>query len=251
MYAHGHHDARNTPSRWTLAAKRMFDVTVSGLALIVLSPLFLIVAVAVKLDSPGPVFFRQTRVGRGGQTFRIFKFRSMIDGAAKVGPALTVRADPRITRLGALLRELKIDELPQLINVLAGSMSFVGPRPEVPEYMDLYTSEQRRIILSMRPGITDYAAILFRDEARILGAQSDPADVYRHRIMPVKFALYERYSREIGMLNDLRIILATLTLLYSSKTMAWFDLEQELSRVAVPETAGCKSSGDKPIEQSR
>lgn len=251
MGANGHHHAGAAPPRVTLAVKRMFDVFVSGLALIVLTPLLLIVAVAVKLDSPGPVFFRQTRVGRGGQTFRMFKFRSMIDGAAKVGPALTVRADPRITRLGALLREFKIDELPQLINVLAGSMSFVGPRPEVPEYMDFYTSMQRRIILSMRPGITDYAAILFRDEARILSAESDPAEVYRHRIMPIKFALYERYSREIGLLNDLRIILATLALLYSSKTVAWFDLEQEMSRVALPETAQCKPSEGKPIERSR
>ena len=152
----------------------------------------------------------------------------MVDGASRAGTALTVEADPRITRLGAFLRARKIDELPQLINVLAGQMSFVGPRPEVPQYMEFYSREQRAVILSMRPGITDYAAILFRDESALLDGATDPVRVYRERIMPVKFALYERYSREIGLANDIRLILATLALLVSERSPDWFGISRDL-----------------------
>ncbi len=212
----------------TLATKRSFDAVVSGIGLVVLLPVFAIVAIAIKLDSPGPVFFRQIRVGKSGRPFRVCKFRSMVDGASRAGTALTVEADPRITRLGAFLRARKIDELPQLINVLAGQMSFVGPRPEVPQYMEFYSREQRAIILSMRPGITDYAAILFRDESALLDGAADPVRVYRERIMPVKFALYERYSREIGLANDIRLILATLALLVSERSPDWFGISRDL-----------------------
>ena len=193
--------------------KRILDIVGSALGLLLLLPVLVVVAVAIKLDSPGPIFFRQERVGLRGGSFRIFKFRSMVVGAARAGTAITVRGDSRITRVGKFLRSSKVDELPQLINVLAGDMSIVGPRPEVPEFMKFYTPDQRAIILSMRPGITDYAAILFRDESSLLDRERDPIDVYRHEIMPVKFAYYERYSREIGVLNDLRIILATMLLL--------------------------------------
>jgi lipopolysaccharide/colanic/teichoic acid biosynthesis glycosyltransferase len=193
--------------------KRILDIVGSALGLLLLLPVLVIVAVAIKLDSPGPIFFRQERVGLRGGSFRIFKFRSMVVGAARAGTAITVCGDSRITRVGKFLRSSKVDELPQLINVLAGDMSIVGPRPEVPEFMKFYTPDQRAIILSMRPGITDYAAILFRDESSLLDRERDPIDVYRHEIMPVKFAYYERYSREIGVLNDLRIILATMLLL--------------------------------------
>jgi lipopolysaccharide/colanic/teichoic acid biosynthesis glycosyltransferase len=196
-----------------MAMKRILDIVGSALGLLLLLPVLVIVAVAIKLDSPGPIFFRQERVGLRGGSFRIFKFRSMVVGAARAGTAITVRGDSRITRVGKFLRSSKVDELPQLINVLAGDMSIVGPRPEVPEFMKFYTPDQRAIILSMRPGITDYAAILFRDESSLLDRERDPIDVYRHEIMPVKFAYYERYSREIGVLNDLRIILATMLLL--------------------------------------
>ncbi len=220
------------PSRLTLVLKRSFDVVVAGVAIVVLLPLFILVAAAIKADSSGPVFFRQVRLGRNGQTFRIFKFRSMVDGASRIGTALTTHADPRITRVGAVLRDRKIDELPQLFNVFAGSMSFVGPRPEVPEHMEFYNPEQRKLILSMRPGITDYAAIFFRSESEILDGESDPVEVYRKRILPIKFALYERYSREIGFLNDLRIICATLALLLTSKSVNWFDIEQDMSVAA-------------------
>jgi len=193
--------------------KRILDIVGSALGLLLLLPVLVVVAVAIKLDSPGPIFFRQERVGLRGGSFRIFKFRSMVVGAARAGTAITVRGDSRITRVGKFLRSSKVDELPQLINVLAGDMSIVGPRPEVPEFMKFYTPDQRAIILSMRPGITDYAAILFRDESSLLDRERDPIDVYRHEIMPVKFAYYERYSREIGVLNYLRIIRATMLLL--------------------------------------
>ena len=208
--------------------KRILDVVGSALGLLVLLPVLVIVAVAIKFDSPGPIFFRQERVGLRGRSFRIFKFRSMVVGAARAGTALTVRGDTRITRAGMFLRSSKLDELPQLINVLIGDMSIVGPRPEVPEFMKYYTPDQRAIILSMRPGITDYAAILFRDESSLLDRERDPIDVYRREIMPIKFAYYERYSREIGVLNDLRIILATMLLLIVGSVPARLGIECSL-----------------------
>jgi lipopolysaccharide/colanic/teichoic acid biosynthesis glycosyltransferase len=210
-----------------MAAKRLLDAVGSALGLLLLLPVLAIIAVIIKLDSPGPIFFRQERVGLGGRPFRIFKFRSMIAGAARAGTALTIRRDTRITRSGGLLRRAKLDELPQLINVLAGDMSIVGPRPEVPEFMKFYTPDQQAIIYSMRPGITDYAAILFRDESSLLDGERDPIDVYRLEIMPTKFAYYERYSREIGMLNDLRIILATLLLLVAGRVPRWLGIEYQ------------------------
>jgi lipopolysaccharide/colanic/teichoic acid biosynthesis glycosyltransferase len=211
-----------------MAVKRILDVVGSALGLLLLLPVLAVVAVIIKLDSPGPIFFRQERVGRGGRSFRIFKFRSMVVGAARAGTALTVRADTRITRVGVFLRRSKLDELPQLINVLAGDMSIVGPRPEVPEFMKFYTPDQRAILLSMRPGITDYAAILFRNESSLLDRERDPIEVYRREIMPAKFAYYEQYSREIGVLNDLRIILATILLLVAGQVPHWLGVEYRL-----------------------
>ena len=216
------------PSHRTMAVKRILDVVGSALGLLLLLPTLAIVAVFIKLDSPGPIFFRQERVGLGGRLFRIFKFRSMVVDAARTGTALTVRADTRITRAGMFLRSSKLDELPQLINVLAGDMSLVGPRPEVPEFMKFYTPDQRAIMLSMRPGITDYAAILFRDENSLLDRERDPIDVYRREIMPAKFAYYERYSREISVLNDLRIILATVLLLVVGRVPSQIGIECKL-----------------------
>ncbi len=214
--------------------KRILDVVGSALGLVLLLPVLAVVAVIIKLDSPGPIFFRQVRVGWEGRSFRIFKFRSMVVGAARAGTALTVRADTRITRAGMFLRRSKLDELPQLINVLAGDMSIVGPRPEVPEFMKFYTPDQRAIILSMRPGITDYAAILFRDESSLLDRERDPIDVYRREILPAKFAYYERYSREIGVLNDLRIILATMLLLVAGRVPHWLGVEYRLRMPPLP-----------------
>lgn len=217
----------------TLALKRALDVVGSALGLIMLAPAFPIVAIAIKCDSPGPVFFRQDRVGRGGRVFQIYKFRSMAVKAAD-GTALTLRGDKRITRVGAFLRKTKLDELPQLINVLTGDMSLVGPRPEVPEFMKFYSSEQRAIILSMRPGITDYAAILFRDESSLLSPDDDPVALYRYKIMPIKFGYYERYSREMSLLNDLRIILATVLLLLAGQVPRWLGIESELKIAPAP-----------------
>jgi lipopolysaccharide/colanic/teichoic acid biosynthesis glycosyltransferase len=212
----------------TLALKRILDVVGSAAGLLVLSPFLLAVAVAIKADSPGPVFFRQERIGRDGQPFRIFKFRSMIAGASQVGTALTVRADRRIARIGGFLRRTKLDELPQLINVLKGEMSLVGPRPEVPEFMNLYTPEERALIVSMRPGMTDYAAILFRDESSLLDGHDNPAEFYRREIMPIKFGYYKRYSRDLGLINDLRLIAATVSLLAFKHVPDSFGTEHEL-----------------------
>jgi lipopolysaccharide/colanic/teichoic acid biosynthesis glycosyltransferase len=227
------------PSHLTMTAKRILDVVGSALGLLLLLPVLAVIAVIIKLDSPGPVFFRQERVGREGRSFRIFKFRSMVVGAERAGTALTVRADTRITRVGLFLRRSKLDELPQFLNVLAGDMSIVGPRPEVPEFMKFYTPDQRAIILSMRPGITDYAAILFRDESSLLDGERDPIDVYRRVIMPVKFGYYERYSREINVLKDLRIILATMLLLVTGRVPHWLGVEY---RLRVPPVAAQERS---------
>lgn len=216
------------PSGATLALKRALDLLGSAAGLLVLSPIFLGIAVAIKLDSSGPAFFRQERVGRGGRPFLIFKFRSMVAGAPQLGGAITVRADSRITRVGAFLRRTKLDELPQLINVFTGEMSLVGPRPEVPGFMELYTPEQREIIISMRPGMTDYASILFRDESSLLDGQDDPVEIYRREIMPIKFTYYERYSREVGFINDLKIIGATLSVLAFTHVPESFGIEHEL-----------------------
>jgi lipopolysaccharide/colanic/teichoic acid biosynthesis glycosyltransferase len=213
-------DVPAQPSRGTIAAKRIVDIVGSALGLLLLLPVFVLIAVIIKIDSSGPVFFRQERVGLRGRPFRIFKFRSMVASAPRMGTALTVRGDARITRVGLLLRRSKLDELPQLINVIVGEMSIVGPRPEVPELIKFYTPDQRAIILSMRPGITDYAAILYRNESSLLDGECDPVGVYRREIMPIKFAYYERYSREVGILNDLRIILATILLLVAGRIPA-------------------------------
>ncbi len=209
------------PAPWTAPGKRVLDIVGAMAGLLVLSPVLVVIAIAIKLDSSGPVFFRQQRVGQGGRPFRILKFRSMRVGAERIGTALTVHADARITRLGHVLRRSKLDELPQLANVLVGDMSLVGPRPEVPEFMALYTPVQRALMLSMRPGMTDYAAILFRDESALLQGEDDPVDVYRSRIMPLKFAHYARYHRDIGVMNDLRIILATVLILGHARMPRW------------------------------
>jgi lipopolysaccharide/colanic/teichoic acid biosynthesis glycosyltransferase len=222
-----------------MALKRALDIFGSALGLLILLPVLIVVGIIIKLDSPGSVFFRQERLGQGGRRFRILKFRSMVVGAAHAGTALTVCADRRITRAGMFLRRTKLDELPQLINVLAGDMSIVGPRPEVAEFVKFYTPNQRAIILSMRPGMTDYAAILFRDESSLLDQGRDPVEVYRREIMPAKFACYERYSREIGLVNDLSIIFATILLLVTGRIPQWLGIEYRLR--ALPSLGGAEA----------
>lgn len=195
--------------RAQLALKRLMDIAVSGCALAVLWPVLLLIALAIKIDDPGPVFYRQVRVGRNGKTFRIFKFRTMVVDADKKGLSITVGRDSRITRMGAFLRKTKLDELAQLINVFVGEMSFVGPRPEVPRYVDLYTPYQRQVLL-VRPGITDYASIAYRNENDLLAGCDDPEKMYIEKIMPDKIELNMKYLREISPIADIRLILSTI-----------------------------------------
>ena len=192
-----------------LALKRLMDIVISGGALLVLWPVLLSVAIAIKIDDPGPVFYRQVRVGRGGREFRIFKFRTMVVDADKKGLQITVGRDSRITRVGAFLRKTKLDELAQLINVFVGEMSFVGPRPEVPRYVDLYTPYQRQVLL-VRPGITDYASIAYRNENDMLEGAEDPERMYIDVIMPDKIELNMKYLREISPVADIRLIFSTI-----------------------------------------
>ena len=192
-----------------LAAKRAMDIAISAAALCVLWPVLLLIALAIVVDDPGPVFYRQVRVGRGGRPFRIFKFRTMVVDADKKGLSITVGRDSRITRVGAFLRKTKLDELAQLLNVLCGQMSFVGPRPEVPRYVELYTPYQRQVLL-VRPGITDYASIAYRNENDLLAGADDPERMYIETIMPDKIELNMKYLREISPLTDVRLILRTV-----------------------------------------
>ena len=192
-----------------LVAKRAMDIAVSAAALCVLWPVLVLIALAIVVDDPGPVFYRQVRVGRGGKPFRIFKFRTMVVDADKKGLSITVGRDSRITRVGAFLRKTKLDELAQLLNVLAGQMSFVGPRPEVPRYVELYTPYQRQVLL-VRPGITDYASIAYRNENDLLAGADDPERMYIETIMPDKIELNMKYLREISPLADVRLILKTI-----------------------------------------
>ena len=185
------------------------DIAISAAALCVLWPVLLLIALAIVVDDPGPVFYRQVRVGRGGRPFRIFKFRTMVVDADKKGLSITVGRDSRITRVGAFLRKTKLDELAQLLNVLCGQMSFVGPRPEVPRYVELYTPYQRQVLL-VRPGITDYASIAYRNENDLLAGADDPERMYIETIMPDKIELNMKYLREISPLTDVRLILRTV-----------------------------------------
>ena len=195
----------------SLWLKRLFDVAASAAGLLLLAPLLLAIAVWIRLDSPGPVFFRQERVGLRGQPFRIFKFRSM--RADNAGPQITVGADARITRSGRFIRAYKLDELPQLLNVLLGDMSIVGPRPEVPRYVALYPADVRDEVLSVRPGMTDWASVQYRSESALLAQSPDPERTYVETVLPAKLALCQKYVRERSLLLDLKIIAMTLGIL--------------------------------------
>ena len=193
--------------------KRAFDLLLAGLGLVLLSPLLLVIAIAIRIDSPGPVFYRQERIGRHGVPFRIHKFRTMRHDPQHGGPQITVGDDARITRVGAFLRRTKLDELPQFIDVLRGRMSLVGPRPEVPRYVALYPAELRAEVLSVWPGITDLASIEFRDEAALLARASDAEREYVEVVMPRKLALAARYVRSASLALDVTILWRTLRLL--------------------------------------
>jgi lipopolysaccharide/colanic/teichoic acid biosynthesis glycosyltransferase len=189
--------------------KRFFDIFGSGVGLVLLSPLFLLITLFIKLDSRGPIFFRQERVGLRGKKFQIHKFRTMEIGSESKGLQITVGSDPRITKIGSILRKYKLDELAQLIDVLIGNMSLVGPRPEVPRYVEHYSPGVRAIIYSVRPGITDWASIKFKDENQILASASDPHLTYINEVMPIKIKYYIDYVQEHSLWGDIRIITAT------------------------------------------
>ena len=190
--------------------KRFFDFISSFLGLIILSPIIILIMLWIKRDSDGPVFFLQQRVGLNGKIFNIFKFRTMNPDAEKKGLKVTVGTDPRITKSGHFLRKTKLDELPQLLNVFLGQMSIVGPRPEVPEFMNEYSTDIRSKILSVRPGFTDLASIEFTNEAEILAGSLDPKQKYIDDVMPIKAKFYMDYVDNNNFISDFKIILLTL-----------------------------------------
>jgi lipopolysaccharide/colanic/teichoic acid biosynthesis glycosyltransferase len=196
--------------------KPVIDFLTAMIALVLLSPLLLTIAVVLKLASPGPVFFRQERVGRGFRRFFIYKFRTMVENAPNLGGPITCGDDPRITRVGRFLRKTKLDELPQLVNVLKGDMSLVGPRPEVPRYVEMFHADYEEI-LTVRPGITDLASIQYRDESTVLGQAGDPEQEYVRRVLPEKIALAKRYVRRQSLAGDAVVICQTLARLVSDR----------------------------------
>ena len=196
--------------------KRLFDISASSLGIAVLSPLLGAIAILIKLSSSGPVFYRGVRVGRFGKSFRIFKFRTMVVDAEKIGGPSTADDDPRITRIGKFLRKYKLDELPQLINVLKGEMSFVGPRPEVRQEVSLY-SEEEKALLRVRPGVTDYASIKFHNEGEILKGSAEPHEAYRVLIRPEKIKLGLEYVKNPSLWTDCKILLMTCRTLVGTR----------------------------------
>jgi lipopolysaccharide/colanic/teichoic acid biosynthesis glycosyltransferase len=197
--------------------KRIFDLVLAGLGLLLLSPLLAALALWIKLDSPGPVLYRQQRVGRYGVLFSIHKFRTMRHATQPLGPEITVGADPRLTQAGAWLRKHKLDELPQLIDVLQGTMSLVGPRPEVPRYVALYPSDLREQVLAARPGITDPASLAFSDEAALLAQTDDPEREYVEVVMPAKLRHAVAYQQQATLWTDIQLLTLTLKRLWAGK----------------------------------
>lgn len=190
--------------------KRLFDFISSLIGFIILSPVFIIIGFAIKLTSEGPVFFRGIRIGKFGKSFRIFKFRTMLSNAEDLGGPSTASDDPRLTKIGKFLKKYQFDELPQLINVIKGEMSLVGPRPEVPLYVNMMTEEEKKIILSVRPGITDLASLWNFHEGEVLKGNSDPEKTYMEKIRPEKIRLQIEYVKNRSFLLDLKIIFKTI-----------------------------------------
>ena len=199
---------------WQFSLKRIMDLGISAIAMVVLAPLYLVLSIAVRLSSPGPIFFRQERVGRGGRLFRIRKLRTMTHDPSHAGPGITVGKDERITRAGQFLRRSKLDELPQLLDVLQGHMSLVGPRPELPRYVALYPPAMREKILSVRPGITDLASIEYRQESDLLTAASDPEREYTEVILPAKLKLAAQYVDQASMGFDVKLLWRTVKIVW-------------------------------------
>lgn len=195
-------------SFYAKTGKRAIDIAVSAFGIVITSPLLIIAAIAVNLSGPGPVIFRHKRMGLGFRPFFTYKFRTMVSDADKRGAAITSSGDARITPIGRILRKTKLDELPQLFNVLKGDMSLVGPRPEVEKYVTMFENDYRTV-LSVRPGITDYAAIEFRNEEAVLAAYPDPQAAYEREILPAKIALYKKYISELSFWTDIKILVHT------------------------------------------
>ncbi len=229
--------------------KRAFDFISAVIGLLVCAPLFMLVAAVIKLDSRGPILFKQERIGKGFRPFFIYKFRTMVEDAPQRGGVLTVGRDPRITRVGHILRRTKIDELPQLINVLRGDMSLVGPRPEVRRHVQLF-EKRYDTILTVRPGITDLASLKYRDEPAILAGSDNPEEEYVRRILPDKLRLAEVYVQRCSLGMDLILILKTLlTLIWKTSSEAYSQGQPvaytELSGHEIPRQAGAFVQGEK------
>ena len=190
--------------------KRLLDLFLSSLGLIVLTPIFLLILLAIKLDSKGPTIFKQTRVGLNGKEFKIYKFRTMHFAQGNSGMQITVEGDKRITRTGKVLRKYKLDELPQLYNIISGDMSLVGPRPEVPKYVEFYPENIKNIVLSVRPGVTDPASLAYINENEVLAASDDPEKEYIQTILPEKLDLYVNYIENQSFVQDINLILKTI-----------------------------------------
>ena len=201
----------------SLFFKRAFDIAVSLIMLIILSPIFLILAIAIKIDSPGPVFYRQERVTQYGRHFRIFKFRSMVNNADKSGTAVTVKDDCRITRTGRFIRKFRLDEISQLIDVLRGTMTFVGTRPEVPKYVEHYTPEMMATLL-LPAGVTSLASIYYKDEAELLDAVDDPDRTYINEVLPGKMEYNLRELREFGFWKQIRVMVKTVGAVFKKES---------------------------------
>lgn len=198
------------PSEHDYLGRRLLDVYGAAAGLLCLLPLFLLISIWIKIDSKGPVFYRAIRLGRYGKPFQMFKFRSMRADADKVGALITPDKDSRVTRVGGFLRKFKLDELPQLINVLKGEMSLVGPRPEAALYFDYYSPDEKRAVLSVRPGMTDYGSLRFHDEGRLLAGSADPIQTYLDLIREPKVRAQLEYIRDQSLLLDIKIIFRTI-----------------------------------------
>lgn len=195
--------------------KRIFDIVFASIGILVLSPLFIIIAILIKLTSQGTILFKQERIGLYGTPFTMHKFRTMVPQAESLGLKITTANDPRVTKIGRVLRKSKLDELPQLVDVLIGNMSFVGPRPEVAEYVELYPIGVKELVLSVRPGITDWASIAMIDEAKLLDSASNPREIYIQQIMPQKLGYAIKYVNTHNLFVDIKIIIVTLAKIFS------------------------------------
>lgn len=218
--------------RGSLLCKRIFDVVVSALMLLILSPVFLILAIAIKLDSPGPVFYRQVRVTQYGRTFRIFKFRSMVSNADKIGSQVTVGNDNRITRVGKLIRKCRLDELCQLIDVFRGTMTFVGTRPEVPKYVEAYTPEMMATLL-LPAGVTSEASVLYKDEDQLLTSAENVDKTYVEEVLPGKMYYNLRSIEKFSFFGDIRVMFMTVFAVLGKEYKGDYQAPQEQTEETV------------------